>query len=571
MGSTAHSARIYHFAATAFASIAFVAVAVLCAGAEASPGETVFCVTLMAVCTLLLICVTRRPALSMLLVAGLVLVLRGISMIKVRYLGAPLFAPDLIYFGNGDTFETMLHYPAVLRTAAKKTLLAIFILWLCWKFEKPLWVQAQRRKRFAGRVLGALFCVGLLWGLTAPGGPFKHIHAKGAWEALGTGSPLTSFVLSLHRMRLTMPVVDPSAADNYDWVVPPAPTKIEHGRPPDIVVVLEESTFDPRTLSACTIEQCTAPMFDADESVRAHGPLRVHTFGGGTWTSEFGLFSGLPHKLFGPGGFYAPYNLAPRLNSSLPRVLKTQGYRNVAVYPMPGNFINARRAYTYYGFDAFHDGNEMDIRWETSDLELEQNVEKIYAQERAQTDAPLFFMVLTMRQHGPHTDSYEKLPPPFNHPLFPALDTALDLNLTNYLARMHESDRALAKLQQTLFASGPAILVSFGDHQPAFDGLESPMPRTPAATALDDPQSITYFSLRSNLRTDPARHDFPILDLAFLGGTILEAAGLPKGAYFDANTLLRDRCSGHFLDCPDKRVLDSYLAFVFDRLHSVSN
>jgi phosphoglycerol transferase MdoB-like AlkP superfamily enzyme len=563
--------RARHFAAFAFASIAFVAAAVLGAGAEHSPGETIFCVVLMVICTLLLICVTRRAALSMLLVVGLVLLLRGISVLKMRYLGAPLFAPDLLYFGNGDTFETVLHYPSVLRTAVKKTLLVIFLLWLCWKWETPLWSGKTARAKLIGRTVGAVFCFGLLWGLTSPGGPFKHVHAKGAWEAMGTGSPLTSFVLSLHRMRLTMPVVDPSAADQYEWIAPFTPTKIERARLPDIVVVLEESTFDPRTLTVCTIDPCNAPMFDDAPSVRAHGPLRVHTFGGGTWTSEFALFSGLPHKLFGSGGFYAPYNLAPRLNVSLPRALKTQGYRNIAVYPMPATFVNASRAYSFYGFDSFHDANEMNLLWESTDQELEQNFEKIYAEERAKSDAPLFFMLLTMRQHGPHNDAFEKLRPPFDHPLFPTLDASLSLNLSNYLARMRDSDIALAHLQQMLFANGPAILVSFGDHHPAFDGMESAMARTPAGSAFDDPQSITYYSLRSNMAPTSGQHDFPVMDLAFLGGMILETAGVPKGAYFDANALMRERCNGHFLDCPDKRLLDSYLAFVFDRLHSVGN
>ena len=62
---------------------------------------------------------------------------------------------------------------------------------------------------------------------------------------------------------------------------------------PDIVAVLEESTFDPKLLKMCTLPECKRKMFEADGRTRAHGPLVVHTWGGGTWTSEFALMSGM--------------------------------------------------------------------------------------------------------------------------------------------------------------------------------------------------------------------------------------------------------------------------------------
>jgi phosphoglycerol transferase MdoB-like AlkP superfamily enzyme len=311
-------------------------------------------------------------------------------------------------------------------------------------------------------------------------------------------------------------------------------------------------------------------MFDIDAQTIGHGPLRVHTFGGGTWTSEFAFFTGLPHTLFGPGGLYAPFNLAPRVRYTLPRVLKEHGYRNIAVYPMPANFVNARRAYTFYGFDAFHDAGEFNLVWESPDLAIEQELEKIYRRERAATDQPLFVMLLTMRQHGPHGDPYAKLAKPYDHALFPPLDDKVNLRMSNYLARMAGSAQALSRLQSVLFGAGrPAILAHFGDHQPSFDGLMDSLRTTEAAAQFGDPHSLTYFMIRSNLENTP-RHAYAVLDLGFLAGLILDAAEIPKGPFFTANAALRERCEGHYLDCPDKELLDSYLSFVFGRLHAVS-
>ena len=160
-------------------------------------------------------------------------------------------------------------------------------------------------------------------------------------------------------------------------------------------------------------------MFQADGRTRAHGPLTVHVWGGGTWTSEFALLTGLNHDTFGEAGLYAPYNLAPRVVSTLPRVLHTAGYRVIAIYPMSGDFINARNAYKDYGFDKFYDGQDFGLSWESSDGDLMQVFDRIYAQEKqAIGKQPLFVMMLTLRQHGPHMTPLKDLPAPYDQPLF---------------------------------------------------------------------------------------------------------------------------------------------------------
>ena len=48
-------------------------------------------------------------------------------------------------------------------------------------------------------------------------------------------------------------------------------------------------------------------------------PIAMMTGAGASLTLQA---AGLPHTLFGPAGVYAPYNLVPRLHTSLPRVLR---------------------------------------------------------------------------------------------------------------------------------------------------------------------------------------------------------------------------------------------------------
>ena len=49
---------------------------------------------------------------------------------------------------------------------------------------------------------------------------------------------------------------------------------------------------------------------------------------------------------------------------------------------MSGDFINARNAYKFYGFDKFYDGQDYGLSWESSDNDLMQVFDRIYADEK---------------------------------------------------------------------------------------------------------------------------------------------------------------------------------------------
>lgn len=486
------------------------------------------------------------------------------TTLKMAYLHEPLMAPDLHYFFNLQTLDVVAHYPGIARRCALVMLGSIALATFAWRLESPGGWHRRRWRTFLGCSLLALVPLGLVaW----PKGPFRSVYAITTWDFIDHAQqdPATNFLRSFARMAVSAPAHDASAADRFDWGGAADPTT-ENLRP-DIVAVLEESTLDPRQWAACTVARCNAALFQPDAATRAHGLLRVHTYGGGTWTSEFAFLAGLPHTLFGPAGVYAPYNLAPRMRESLPRQLKALGYRTIAIYPMPRDFVRAGDAYADYGFDEFHDAPELGLKWESSDSDVVHRLEDIRKRAHAQDDRPLFVMMLTMRQHGPHDFPLDKLPPPWNTPPLAQLDARTNRNVGTYLYRLKQSSDAMAELRQYLFADGkPAVLVHFGDHHPSFDGIEvklaSALPESLHATA----SQITYYRIDSNI---PGTQfpDYAPLDLAFLGGLVLDAAHLPKDAYFEANTRLRERCDGHFADCADRSVLDSYLARVFSQLH----
>ena len=543
---------------------AFALVAIRICGSEADLAARLYCISLMLAFAAFVAVWSGRIAFGLLAAAALAGAVWLVSTLKLAYLHEPLFAPDVRYLGRTLFGEVIGHYPAMLYKCLAALVCVPLVALALWRLEAPgLWRGRSRRARGLAS-LGVTFA---LLALAWPQGPFARVYAVSAWDFLEQGrrNPVTTFLRSLGRMQLTMPPHDGDPAA-YDWDGGSAGAAAPAVRP-DIVAVLEESTLDPRAWADCTSPRCRFDLFDADAHTRAHGLLRVHTYGGGTWTSEFAFLAGLPHTLFGPAGLYAPYNLAPRLRESLPRRLRALGYRTIAVYPMPRGFVRAAEAYREYGFDEFHDSTELGIEWQTTDLELMDKVETIHRRARAQYDGPLFIMILTMRQHGPHDKPLDALPPPWNEPPAPRLDARANRNIGTYLYRLEQSRQALARLRDYLFAAGrPAVLAHFGDHHPSFDGLESGLASALAPALADRAGTLTYYRIDSNMDGAASPALGQPLDIAYLAGAVIDVAGLPRGAYFDANARLRERCDGRFQDCAATDVLASYNAYVFGRL-----
>lgn len=572
---------------TALAVIGFVVLLIAGPLTDTGRKEQLFALALIFDTVLLVAFLSRRFAFA-LAVPGVIfggLLIAG--ALKFKYLTTPLLAPDLFYFLNRDLLDVATRYPIIMFALLCGVILIPGLLILVWWLDRPrLFASMHSGSRRWLRFVGVVATIALLLAIDSPMGPFAEVFGKGMWARMNDKSYLVDFFTSFYQTEITLPPPAIDAESGLTWTQsatenPPAclthacaaSTKLKSAQEhPDIVAILEESTFDPTMLKVCTLPLCKEHMFEVDGRTRAHGPLTVHVWGGGTWTSEFSLMTGLNHDSFGEAGLYAPYNLAPRVNFALPRVLHAAGYRVIAIYPMSGDFINARNAYKDYGFDKFYDGQDYGLSWESSDSDLMQVFDQVYAKEKQMVGKqPLFVMMLTLRQHGPHMTPLKQLPPPYNKPLFPGkfkpkdLDVWLNLNLDNYLYRLAGSDAAITHIEKTLLdGDRPALLFHFGDHQPSFDGAIRELQKIVPA-AVPDSNFITYYMLKTNFK--PARdYSYPVLDLSFAGGLILDVAGIKKDAFFQANALLRERCDGEYLDCKDKPLLDSYRNYIFYQL-----
>ena len=244
---------------------------------EGTPQERVFTSLLSGSLCLLLICLTRRIAFSLIATAGLFALLLVSSLLKVTYLTTPLLAPDLIYFVNVDTLEVILRYPVLLIASFIGLVLLPLGLIGIWRIDRPRVLPdwPPLRRRLVLGLVAALSAFALYQALM-PKGPFAAVYGKGMWAAMNDRSYLTDFFISFHSTQIEMPQLVAGAAEKQVWNEQVA-TGGDPRQRPDIVVVLEESTFDPTMLTVCKLPLCKRKLFQDDKRTRAHGYLQVHT------------------------------------------------------------------------------------------------------------------------------------------------------------------------------------------------------------------------------------------------------------------------------------------------------
>jgi phosphoglycerol transferase MdoB-like AlkP superfamily enzyme len=561
------------FTRAGFVSLAAVLLFAFCIFATAMQEpkalQQIFIIALM-LCTFgVLLFAFARFATALVVCSALFGAIKFLSVVKIKYLEESLMPSDFIYYAGTSLLDTLRHYPHLYLLSIVICVTVPPVLWLVWRWDRRLFAGRRSMFAFGFRSGGIALSAAAFLVCMLPNGPFVQVHNRSVWDKLSDDAQLTNFFINFDDARVHLPAMSSDAVAEQQWgSTAQGEAGSAHSPYPDIVQVLEESTFDPSIFTACGAPECRLPMFQADARTRGTGVLRTHTFGGGTWVSEFATLTGMPQDIFGPGGMYAPYVLAPHVRDALAMQLRRLGYLTIAIYPTEGSFINGRNAYRSYGFDHLYDVNELKLdEWEETDKQMFDAAKRVYDQVK-KPGQPVFIMILTINQHGPHDDlPLAQLPAPFNRGLLTGLSPAATINFSAYLSRLHDSDVAMRGLEHDfLDRAQPTLLVHFGDHQPSFEGMIRPMARMLPAALQPYQDFLTYYMLKSNYAGD-ALPSYPMMDIAFLPSMLLQAAGLPKDPYFSALHNLRTRCNGLYDDCKIPGLIDSYHAWTFGRLH----
>lgn len=343
---------------------------------------------------------------------------------------------------------------------------------------------------------------------------------------------------------------DPSRIVEYASEKPPR-LSARPRKPPDIVVLLAESFFDPATLQTTLLADPIGPLRAGGANNRAFGLTRVYTSGGGTWISEHQFVTGIPGPTYGPTGRW-PFALADENTWSIAKAVRRSGYKTIVVYGARDDFIfDSRNIYRGLGFDRYYDIDDVEERFGPADGTADGRVLHAVSRILEEESGPVFVFAVSVDLHTPY------IPTP-GHGRF--LGAGMEApTLEAYLRDQAMFTSKVANfLDKQDREKGRLLFALFGDHIPPLgrqmsqigfrEGIKEPLYRTPYLL------HSTYGSLNA---------DIPYLDLTYLAGLILDQAELNSNEYFRINSMMRDLCDGHLRDCDvDRGLIDSYYAYL---------
>ena len=517
---------------------------------------------LVGVPFLLLIGLTGRWLWALSAASAFALFVFGMGELKANYFGTRLVLGDWAFIGEPVNWSIVWHYPRMYGSLGAFTLGALLLVIDA--------VVASRRQALLPLRLRALSLV-LVAALSGLLYSARHHHTWEVWlddadcGELHRCGALSRLIYSVAMFEYEPPTHpgDPALFLARQAELPPMPAT-GLARKPDIVVWLNESTFDPRGFKLPGAKLPVMPMFDPTPLTRARGPMRVHTFGGKTWLSEFSMLTGLIPDDFGVLHNVVLTSVGPRTNSNMFRLMKANGYRTVVLMPTYKRFYGAGHAYEGMGADEvltlrdFHEydalpGDEWDIA--ETDRMAEAAITRIRRQRSENPDQPIFLYLLSIREHAP----YKKATPVAYNLDHAGLPKPLAGRITDYVNRLSKLDTAVGTIDRYLFAKDapPALYAWFGDHQAYYEG-DSP----PYSYDLPEPDYVTQFQIRANYPVPPVPA-VPLMDIAFVPSLVNDLAGVQEDDYFAGLSAMRRLCNGLIDDCENKELLTSYKARVF--------
>lgn len=489
--------------------------------------------------------------------ACLMYLIAAISWTKINFMDVPFVVNDLIYLTGHSFWVTMGQYKLLAVSGATGLLivgLAVAVI-----------VQRCQR-RTAPAIRGSALFVAIILTYAFP----EVTRNAFIWDPMAerTSGSVSSFTNSLVSSlvhgsgEVTFANVGPigltlSGNEEFNAIQAQAKdTSVSAGTTdrPDVVMILDESVFDPRDLNL-PHQPDIDEHFSPSEGVS--GRLNVNVHGGGTWVSEYGAITGLETRSFGDQAHYLPVLMAGRVKHSLMTHLKKLGYETIVFYCMNGSFMNAENNYRSLGADRFEGVDKKHIPgmiWLTRDRELYQSALDHIDRVKQSSGKPVFALIVTIYNHGPHMediatggDQQDVLS--WLADEVPGADMAPYREYYRRLQYNMQDYRWLKKAYESRFPERSLVVSHYGDHQPKFS--KDIINKAPENRPL--PMYTTRFGIEGINRPLAPVPDWGEgnLDIAYLPSLVLAAANLERDEIFAARLELLERCQGLYAECQD--------------------
>ncbi|KAB2920365.1 MAG: sulfatase-like hydrolase/transferase [Hyphomicrobiaceae bacterium] len=329
-------------------------------------------------------------------------------------------------------------------------------------------------------------------------------------------------------------------------------------KPPHIILVHQESVVQPSLFPTLRYDHAVDPFFHSDD--RQLHQLRVETYGGASWLTEFSLLAGVSTHSFGGMRQFVQTFTQNKLKDTVPQALERCGYRNVVFYPMMRNFVSNDRFYTSIGLKEIFDMKAQGAKTaQERDRFYYENALAEMDRHFKASRKPLFAFIQTMSAHWPYDFKFE-----------PDVDVSggapgTDPEMHEYLRRLSmaklDYDKFMSELRRR-FPRERFLIVHYGDHHPmATRTLLGFKGETEAEDVTLDAESlgfVTYYAVRGINYRVPTPPQFTTLDVPYLGTVMLELAGLPLSDSHRERKRLMSLCKGRYNDCVQR---DEILVF----------
>ncbi len=480
-----------------------------------------------------------RPLMSAVLSLGSILIVIAVSLFKFEVTWMTVTFLDLLILDSGTVAFLLKTFPNFRLGVIGGLIAAIPLAILIWRMD-PF------RVRRAYAALGGTCCLAMIGGLSLK-------VPEQAWEPFQGINHVSSFVRAGFS---SMSQLSTQGWMDADAALPEKLKSIAGGscasttKPPHIIMVLDESSFDVSTLPGMHVPAGYKDQFRSfDGKTRL---FQVEGTGGPTWYTEYNVLAGLSARSFGRLQFYVTRIAANRVERGLPQTLRRCGYKTFSLYPAPGSFLAARAFQHSAGIGRMIDSNEM----RAGDVEPDHFYydQALRLMERERGEQPLFMFVYTVANHFP----WDK---PYRADLTPGWrDPGNGVEIDEYMRRQKMSAQDYADFVERLqrkFPKEPFLIVRFGDHQPyisskMIDPGKSNAEVTRSIAERDPRYFTTYYAIDAvNYRPADLSSALDRLDAPYLPLAVLEAAGLPLDASFAEQKAIMQRCRGVFYDCKD--------------------
>ena len=498
--------------------------------------KVVFCLT-WGLFNFFWLAVLRRPALSAALSLLMIVVLILLSRLKYDIIRMTANFLDVMII-NTDTIRFLLSMkPNLYREVLLALALTPPTLALLWRSD-------SLRVRLRTAAIGFVLCVTALVGMALA-------FPEEEWEAFVGDSYVSKFSRSgitaiSELMTHGYMESDATVIDRLKTL--PDATCAPRGKPPHIILVHDESSFDIRVAPGVKVSTDYGSHFRSFDGERRH--FIAEGAGGPSWYTEYNVLAGLSARSFGRFAYYVTQIAAGRVERGLPTALRRCSYRTFSIYPALGAFMSAKSFQTTTGVQKFVDQDALGTtRIEPDQFYYNAALRMI---ERERDKGPMFLFVYLAGNHYPWNYRWRPdLMPEWKNP-------GNTPNVDEYLRRQTLSFNHYAGLLDRLKRGFPGesfLLVRYGDHQPEFAStiLEPSLDEAAINRRLmtyDPRYFTTYYAIDAiNFKPADLSSALDTIEGPYLPLIVQEAAGLPLDPSFAEQKRILERCKGLFYAC----------------------